>query len=78
VPADVAEFVLDSDDPVHLPALLVATGLATSTSAARRDIDAGAVRLDGAPVPARHYDAARAELAGRVLAKGRRLAVRLV
>ncbi len=34
-------------DPVHLPAVLVAAGLAASTSAARRDIDAGAVRIDG-------------------------------
>ena len=77
VPTDVPEFALPDSDPVHLPVLLVAAGLAASTSAARRDIDAGAVRIDGAPVPRRGYDLGRAELAGRVLASGKRKAVRL-
>jgi tyrosyl-tRNA synthetase len=77
VPDDVPEFALPTADPVHLPALLVAAGLAASTSAARRDVDAGAIRLDGAPVTAGAYDLARADLAGRVLASGKRKAVRL-
>jgi tyrosyl-tRNA synthetase len=76
-PADVPEHHLPDDDPVHLPALLVAAGLAASTSAARRDIDAGAVRIDGSPVPRREYDWPRAELVGRVLANGKRRAARL-
>jgi tyrosyl-tRNA synthetase len=78
VVADAAEAPLTAGDPVHLPAALVAAGLAASTSAARRDIDAGAVRIDGAPVPARQYDLPRAELAGRVVAVGKRRTARLV
>jgi tyrosyl-tRNA synthetase len=78
VPSDVPEFRLPETDPVHLPALLVSAGLASSTSAARRDVDAGAVRVDGAAVSARCYDVARDELAGRVLASGKRRAVRLI
>ena len=77
VPADVPEFALPADDPAHLPAVLVAAGLAASTSAARRDIDAGAVRIDGTQVPARQYDVPRTELVGRVLASGKRRAARL-
>jgi tyrosyl-tRNA synthetase len=78
VPEDAPQFDLPGGDPVHLPALLVAAGLASSTSAARRDIDGGAVRIDGVAVPARNYDVPRSELAGRVLAAGKRRVVRLV
>ena len=76
--SDVPEHPLPAGDPVHLPALLVAAGLAGSTSAARRDIDGGAVRVDGHGVPARTYDLPRADLEGRVLAVGKRKSVRLV
>jgi tyrosyl-tRNA synthetase len=77
---DVPEFVLldeFSGETVHVPALLVATGLAASTSAARRDIDAGAVRIDGIAVPSKEFDVARSALIGRVLALGKRKSVRL-
>jgi tyrosyl-tRNA synthetase len=77
-PTDVAEFVLPDGDPVHLPAVLVGSGLAASTSAARRDVDAGAVRVDGVVRPAKAYDVARAELVGKVVAIGKRRAIRLV
>jgi tyrosyl-tRNA synthetase len=77
IPADVPEFAISDGDPVHLPAVLVAAELAASTSAARRDIDSGAVRIDGEPVPARQYDVARGDLVGRVLANGRRRATRI-
>ena len=77
-PADVPEHSLPPGDPVHLPAVLVAAGLAASTSAARRDIDSGAVRLDGEPVPARNYDLPRDRLAGHVVTSGKRRAARLV
>jgi tyrosyl-tRNA synthetase len=77
VPHDVPGFPLPEGDPLHLPALLVASGLAASTSAARRDIDAGAVRIDGTTVPPKQYDAARDALLGAVLASGKRKAVRL-
>jgi len=77
LPADVPEHPLPAGDPVHLPALLRDTGLASSTSEARRAIDEGAVRLDGAPLARAEYDVARAEVTGRVLQRGRRRAVRL-
>lgn len=78
LPTDVPEFRLPDGDPLHLPAVLVAAGLAQGTSAARRDIDAGAVRVDGVPVPAKHYDLPRTQLLARVLASGKRKAVRVV
>jgi tyrosyl-tRNA synthetase len=78
VTQDAPEHVLAAGDPVHLPAALVAAGLAQSTSAARRDIDAGAVRVDGAVVPARSYDLPRMELVGRVVANGKRRVARFV
>jgi tyrosyl-tRNA synthetase len=77
VPEDVPGAELPADDPVHLPALLTSVGLAPSRGAARRSLDEGAVRVDGKPLPARRYDVPRAELAGRVLALGRRRMVRL-
>jgi tyrosyl-tRNA synthetase len=77
VPSDVPEFDLPAGDPVHLPAVLVAADLAASTSAARRDIDGGAVRIDGSAVPPRQYDLPRNELVGRVLANGKRRAARI-
>ena len=77
VPTDVPTFALPDGDPIHLPALMVSAAVAASTSAARRDIDAGAVRIDGEPLSARQYDHPRSALAGRVLANGKRRAVRL-
>jgi tyrosyl-tRNA synthetase len=78
IPTDVPQHPLPDGDPIHLPALLVAAGLAASTSAARRDIDSGAVRIDGDAVPAGRYDVARVELLDRVLTSGKRRAARLV
>jgi tyrosyl-tRNA synthetase len=75
---DAPDRSMPAGDPVHLPAALVAAGLAASTSAARRDIDAGAVRIDGTVVAPRRYDVPRAELLGRVVANGKRRAARLV
>lgn len=77
VPADVPEFHLSAGDTVHFPAVLVASGLAASTSEARRNIDAGAVKLDGVPIPAKVYDVARDRALGCVLMSGKRRAVRL-
>ena len=78
VPDDGAPFELPPTDPVHVPALLVAAGLAASTTAARRDIDSGAVRVDGVALPPKEYDVARSTLFGRTLAVGKRRVVRLV
>ena len=77
VPADVPERPLPPGNPVHLPALLVDLGFAASTSAARRLVDDGAVRVDGERLPARRYDLDRDRLAGHVLAAGKRHLVRL-
>ncbi len=62
---------------MHLPALLTAAGLADSSSAARRLIDAGAVRIEGEPVARGSYEVPAAELAGRLLAVGKRKVVRI-
>ncbi len=78
VAVDAPDQVLPPGDPVHLPAVLVAAGLAASTSAARRDIDAGAVRIDGTAVAARSYDLPRADVSGRVVSSGKRRVARLV
>lgn len=78
VPQDVPEVPAPAGDPLHLPAVMVAAGLSASSSAARREIDSGAVRVDGTVVPARSYDLPRAELVGRVLAVGKRRAARVV
>ncbi len=78
VPTDAPDFRLPAADPVHLPALLKAAALCASTSEARRLVDAGAVRVDGEPLPAGRYDLARDRLVGRVLQCGRRRAARLV
>jgi tyrosyl-tRNA synthetase len=78
VAADAPAAPLPDGDPIHLPAALVTAGLAASTSAARRDIDAGAVRVDGVVVRPRRYDLPRAELAGSVVAVGKRRTARFV
>jgi tyrosyl-tRNA synthetase len=75
---DAPPFALTADRSVHLPAVMAAAGLAASSSAARRLIDEGAVRLDGRRVEAQRYDVDRDEVAGRILAVGKRRAVRLI
>jgi tyrosyl-tRNA synthetase len=59
-----------TDGVVHLPALLVANGMAASTSKARDQIKQGGVRLDGEPVTALDLPVGR--VAGKVLQVGRR------
>ncbi len=58
------------DGIVHLPALLVALGMASSTSKARDAIKQGGVRLDGEPLI--ELDVRAENLAGLVLQVGRR------
>ena len=77
LPSDAPDFSTRLTDPVHLPAVLAAAGLAESSSAGRRLIDAGAVKIDGSPVPRGGYDVPAAELAGRLLAVGKRKVVRV-
>ncbi len=74
-PEDVPELALPAADPVHLPALLV-DGLGVgSTSEARRLIQQGGVKLNGAPAAA--VDVPRDELAGALLQVGKRRFARL-
>ncbi len=77
VPSDVPEVRLPDGDPVHLPAVLRAAGLVSSTSQARRQLADGAVRLDGERVSPDTLDLPRADLVGRVVQVGRRQAARL-
>src|SRR5581483_990386 len=74
-PDDVPEVALPAGDPVHLPALLVEELGVGSTSEARRLIQQGGVKLNGAPAGA--VDVPRGELAGALLQVGKRRFARL-
>ncbi len=69
-PDDVAELALADGDPVHLPALLVEHFGVPSTSAARRLISQGAVKIDGDAVT--DLDVPRTRLEGALLQAGKR------
>jgi tyrosyl-tRNA synthetase len=75
IPEDVPTWNLDADDPVSIPALLRAIGLAGSAGEARRLLQQGGVRLDGSRIEA--LEMARGALAGKVLQVGKRRFVRL-
>jgi tyrosyl-tRNA synthetase len=77
VPAGLASVALPPGDTVHVPGLLASSGLAASSSAGRRLIDEGAVRLDGRRLAAGEYDLPSHDLSGTVLAVGKRRAIRL-
>ena len=74
-PEDVPEIRLPDGDPVHLPALLVERMGVGSTSEARRLIQQGGVKVNGAP--AAGLDLARDVLAGALLQVGKRRFARL-
>jgi tyrosyl-tRNA synthetase len=74
-PEDVPEAALPPDDPVHLPRVLADTGLAPTTSGARRLIAQGAVRIDGEPTL--ELDIPRARLRDALVQAGKRRFVRL-
>jgi tyrosyl-tRNA synthetase len=78
VPDDVAEFDLGTTDPWFLPTLLVAAGLATSGSEARRLVSSGAVRLDGQVLREATAALPAGELRGRVIQVGKRRFARCV
>jgi tyrosyl-tRNA synthetase len=73
MPADVpvVRWTLNGSGTVHLPALL-AQAFSVSTSEARRGLQQGAVRLDGAPVAGDVLDVPAGDLHGRVLQLGKR------
>jgi tyrosyl-tRNA synthetase len=74
-PAEVPEIPLPDGDPVHLPALLVERMGVGSTSEARRLIQQGGVKVNGAP--AGSLDVERGALAGALLQVGKRRFARL-
>jgi tyrosyl-tRNA synthetase len=78
LPTDLPAYELPDGDPIHLPAVLVGAGLAPGTSAARRLIDEGAVKVDGGAVPNGVYDLSRTELRGHTLMVGKRKGARLI
>jgi tyrosyl-tRNA synthetase len=69
-PTDVTEVPLPDMDPVHLPTLLVELFGVPSTSAARRLIAQGGVKVDGEVV--HDLDVARERLAGALVQAGKR------
>ena len=78
VPADIPSFSLAAGESWFLPALLHEAGLCASGSEARRQVAAGAVRLDGAVLTDPTATLPHGELAGRVLQVGKRRFVRLL
>jgi tyrosyl-tRNA synthetase len=75
-PDDVPEASLPEGDPVHLPALLVEQLGVGSTSEARRLIQQGGVKLDGAAIT--ELDVPRERLEGATLQAGKRRFVRFL
>ena len=80
LPESVPEVRVERTDPVHLPALLKAAGLAATTSEGRRLIDQGAVRVDGQALTLRpgEYDVAWSVVDGRVVQAGKRRYARIL
>jgi tyrosyl-tRNA synthetase len=74
-PSDVPEAPLPAGDSVHLPSLLVEHLGVPSTSAARRLIAQGGVRVDGEPLA--ELDVPRTRLEGALLQAGKRRFARL-
>ncbi len=77
VPEDTPTFDVGARSRWFLPTLLCDAGLAASGSQARRLVEQGGVRLDGRALRDPTADLPAEELAGRVLAVGRRHLVRL-
>jgi tyrosyl-tRNA synthetase len=73
---EVEQRALPAEDSVHLPALLNDSGLASSTSEARRLIGQGAVRIDGEPVA--ELDVPRDRLEGALVQVGKRRFMRFI
>jgi tyrosyl-tRNA synthetase len=76
VPEEVDEFPLPEEDPVSVPHLVNAAGLSKSVGEARRLLEQGAIKIDGAKLS--DTEQSRAGLEGKVLQVGKRRFVRLV
>ena len=81
VPDDVPEFKADlapnEEGTVYLAKLLADAGLAGSAGEARRLIDGGGVKVNGAAVPAKSYNLDPAQLDGAIIQVGKRKFVKL-
>ncbi len=77
VPDGIAEFDLGQERSWFLPTLLVAAGLCSSGSEARRQTSAGAVKLDGVALTDPTATLDRGDLSGKVLQVGKRRFARL-
>ena len=77
VPEDIPTFDLGAQPSWFLPTLLVEAGLCASGSEARRQVGAGAVRLDGVALDDPTADLPSGDLIGKVLQVGKRRFVRL-
>ena len=62
---------------MYLAKLIADAGLAKSAGDARRLIDGGGVKVNGAAIPAKEYNVDPSMLAGAVLQVGKRKFVRL-
>ena len=80
-PKDIPEFAADLtpnyEGKVYLAKLIADAGLAKSAGEARRLIDGGGVKVNGAAIPAKEYNVDPSMLAGAVLQVGKRKFVRL-
>jgi tyrosyl-tRNA synthetase len=81
IPEDILDVALPpssiQDGRVWLPRLLADLGLVQSNSDGRRQVEQGAVRIDGEPVQDAGAEFAPSDLRGRVLQVGRRRFVRI-
>jgi tyrosyl-tRNA synthetase len=75
-PDDIPEVLLPEGDPIHLPALLASSFGLQSSSAARRLVDQGGVRIGSEVVG--ELDVERRALIGQVLQVGKRRFGRLI
>ena len=75
-PDDIPEFAADltpnAEGKVYLAKLLADAGLASSATEARRLIDGGGVKVNGAPIPAKAYNVDPALLQGATVQVGKR------
>ena len=71
-PEGVPVVPVEHADPVYLPALLKDLGLVASASEGRRQVDGGAVKIDGEAVAEGSYELPWASVEGRVVQVGKR------
>lgn len=78
VTADVPEHALPTSERVTVAELVVGAGLAASNGEVKRLLSEGGIRIDGEKLDAATTELATADLAGKVLQRGKKQAVRLI